>query len=84
MIRELFGAEEKAETIRPDFVVLPDSSIGFYSRPNYDDEGDQNGCAVLSIVELKKPGVSLGSKEKDQVWKYVKALEQTWIYQPLY
>ncbi|APG61996.1 hypothetical protein LPB140_03235 [Sphingorhabdus lutea] len=76
VIRELFGVQEKAETIRPDFVVLPDSSIGFYSRPNYDDEGDQNGCAVLSIVELKKPGVPLGSKEKDQVWKYVKALEQ--------
>lgn len=76
VIRELFGVDEKAETIRPDFVVLPDSSIGFYSRPNYDDEGDQNGCAVLSIVELKKPGVSLGSSEKDQVWKYVKALEK--------
>jgi hypothetical protein len=76
VIRELFGAEEKAETIRPDFVVMPDSSIGFYSRPNYDDDGDQSGCAVLSIVELKKPGVALGSKEKDQVWKYVKALEQ--------
>jgi hypothetical protein len=76
VIRELFGVDEKAETIRPDFVALPDSSIGFYSRPNYDDEGDQNGCAVLSIVELKKPGVSLGSSEKDQVWKYVKALEK--------
>lgn len=76
VIRELFGGEEKAETIRPDFVVMPDSSIGFYSRPGYDDDGDQTGCAVLSIVELKKPGVALGSKEKDQVWKYVKALEQ--------
>lgn len=76
VIRELFDVEEKAEIIRPDFVVLPDSSIGFYSRPSFDDEGDQNGCAVLSIVELKKPGVPLGSKEKDQVWKYVKALEQ--------
>lgn len=76
VIRELFCKEEKAETIRPDFVVLPDSSIGFYSRPNYDDEGDQIGCAVLSIVELKKPGVALGSDEKNQVWKYVKTLQQ--------
>ena len=76
VIRELFGGDEKAEKIRPDFVVMPDSSIGFYSRPGYDEDGDQSGCAVLSIVELKKPGVALGSKEKDQVWKYVKALEQ--------
>lgn len=75
VIRELFGKEEKAEAIRPDFVVMPDSSIGFYSRPSYDDEGDQIGCAVLSIVELKKPGVPLGDAEKGQVWKYVKALE---------
>lgn len=76
VIRELFGGTEKAETIRPDFVILPDSSIGFYSRPDYDKDGDEVGCAVLSIVELKKPGIPLGDKEKGQIWTYVKALEK--------
>ena len=42
----------------------PDSSIGFYSRPGYDDDGDQTSCAVLSIVELKKPGIALGADER--------------------
>ncbi|WP_298966606.1 ATP-binding protein, partial [uncultured Roseibium sp.] len=76
VIRNLFGGTEKAESIRPDFVILPDSSIGFYSRPYYDNEGDQKGCAVLSIVELKKPGVEIGSSEKEQVWNYIKSLEK--------
>lgn len=76
VIRELFGGKEKADTIRPDFVILPDSSMGFYSRSQYDDDGNHAGCAVLSIVELKRPGVPIGSDEKSQVWKYVVALEK--------
>lgn len=33
-----------------------------------------NGSSRLVIVELKKPGLVLGSEEKQQVWKYVKEL----------
>jgi hypothetical protein len=32
------------------------------------------GTSRFVIVELKKPGVQIGSDEKQQVWKYVKEL----------
>ena len=76
IVRELFNGTEQGLPIRPDFVVIPDGTAGFYSRPDYDRDGNETGCAVLSIIELKRPGVALGSKEKDQVWKYVKELER--------
>ncbi len=33
-----------------------------------------NGTARLVVVELKKPGLVLGSEAKQQVWKYIKEL----------
>jgi len=36
VIRKLFGSEEKASRQRPDFVMLPDGSVGFYSRDSHD------------------------------------------------
>jgi hypothetical protein len=62
---------------RPDFVVLPDASIGFYSRPSYDENNDENGVEHLIIIDLKTTGLHIGAKEKDQVWKYVKELRQS-------
>lgn len=61
---------------RPDFVVLPDSSVGFYGRPSYDDNHDEDGVDHLIIIDLKTTGLALGSKEKHQVWKYVKELRE--------
>lgn len=59
---------------RPDFVALPDASVGFYGRPSYDDEFEQDGVEHVAIIDLKTTGLALGSREKDQVWKYVKEL----------
>ncbi|MCA8457460.1 ATP-binding protein [Burkholderia multivorans] len=59
---------------RPDFVALPDSSVGFYARPSYDENHDEDGIDHLVIIDLKTTGLYLGGKEKDQVWKYVKEL----------
>lgn len=38
---------------RPDFVVMPDSSVGFYARSSFDDEYNENGRAHVVIVDLK-------------------------------
>jgi hypothetical protein len=60
--------------LRPDFVMLPDGSVGFYSRDAHDLGYEVNGVARLVIAEIKKPGIVIGSEHKDQAWKYVKEL----------
>lgn len=76
VIRTLFGdATGKGSRNRPDFVALPDSSVGFYARSSYDEEYNEDGLEHVVIVDLKTTGLPLGSKEKEQVWKYVKELK---------
>lgn len=76
VIRELFNADDTGSLRRPDFAILPDSTVGFYDRPAFDHEHNQSGVDTLVIVELKRPGIPLSSKEKLQVWNYVKELRQ--------
>ncbi len=42
--------------------------------PAWDKDFVERGTATLVIVELKRPGVQIGSEEKAQVWKYVREL----------
>lgn len=75
IIKTIFkDATGKGTRNRPDFVALPDSSVGFYARPSYDENHDEDGVDHLVIIDLKTTGLYLGGKEKDQVWKYVKEL----------
>lgn len=74
VIQKLFGQDIKGSRNRPDFVVLPDGSAGFYAYPRYNDDGAEMGVDRLVIVELKKPGVTVGEEQKSQCWKYVKEL----------
>ncbi len=75
VIKTIFRDEGgKGTRNRPDFVALPDSSVGFYARASYDENHDEDGVEHLVIIDLKTTGLALGSKEKDQVWKYVKEL----------
>ncbi len=76
VIRELFGGKEQGSLKRPDFAVLPDSTVGFYELPSYDGDHNQSGCDTLIIVELKRPGVPLGIDEKNQVWGYIRELRE--------
>jgi hypothetical protein len=59
---------------RPDFVVLPDSSIGAYSADAYADSGEPNGLRKVLIVELKKGGFNVTQKEVDQARDYAKEI----------
>lgn len=80
VIRDLFGVKGGKGTLnRPDFVILPDSSVGFYACSSFDEEYNEDGIAHVVIVDLKTTGLSLGSKEKEQVWKYVKELKKKGI-----
>jgi hypothetical protein len=76
VIRDLFRDKcGKGTMSRPDFVVLPDCSVGFYARSSYDEEYNEDGVEHVVIVDLKTTKLALGSKEKEQVWKYVKELK---------
>ncbi len=75
VIQRYLKSEQRGSRNRPDFVMTPDSSLGFYSLPDFDRETHNvTGVRRLVSVELKKPSVTIGSEEKGQVWKYVKEL----------
>lgn len=76
VIQKLYNSDVAGTTVRPDFAILPDSTVGLYSYPKYDIFGGEIGIDRLTIVELKKPGVPIGKEEKNQAWKYVKELLQ--------
>ena len=62
---------------RPDFVVLPDSSIGVYSCDAFDERHEVSGYATVVVVELKKGGFKVGHDEKDQALKYARELRRS-------
>jgi Histidine kinase-, DNA gyrase B-, and HSP90-like ATPase len=74
VVRELFGNDATSTLDRPDFVVLADGTVGFYSYPRFGEDMAEEGVEKLVIVELKKPGVTVGATQKEQGWKYVKLL----------
>ncbi len=76
VVKKIYGKEIKTSNNRPDFAVTPDSTVGCYSMPAWDKDFVERGTATLVIVELKRPGVQIGSEEKGQVWKYVRELKQ--------
>ena len=75
VIQKIFGDTGKGSLNRPDFVVVPDGTVGFYGYSRYDDDdGGEIGIASLTIVELKKPGVPIGRDEMSQPSKYIEEL----------
>jgi Histidine kinase-, DNA gyrase B-, and HSP90-like ATPase len=76
VIQKLFKAHGTGSLQRPDFAILPDGTVGFYDRPSFDTSHNQSGVDTLIIVELKRPSVPLGAKEKDQVWSYITELRE--------
>ncbi len=75
VIRKLLKIKKgKGSLNRPDFVVLPDGTAGFYSYPKYDQEGNEAGIEKLVVIELKKPGIKISEEHKNQCWKYIKEL----------
>jgi hypothetical protein len=70
----LGGTEQQVAHRRPDFVALPDRSIGIYSAAFYEDRGEISGIRQILVVELKKGGFKLSQKELDQARDYSKEL----------
>ena len=74
VIRKIFGSTDTGSRQRPDFVMLPDGSVGLYSRDAHDLGHDVDGVSRLVIAEIKKPNVVIGSVQKGQAWRYVTEL----------
>ncbi|MET4173883.1 hypothetical protein ABIB99_004983 [Bradyrhizobium sp. LA6.1] len=74
VIRKVFGASSVGSRNRPDFVIVPDGSVGLYSRDAYDDGHEVDGVSRLVIAEIKRVGVTIGMEQKSQAWKYVREL----------
>jgi hypothetical protein len=74
VIQRLFGATMTGSRNRPDFVIVPEGSVGFYSRDAYDSGHEVGGVARLVVAEIKKVGVTIGMDQKQQAWKYVSEL----------
>jgi hypothetical protein len=75
VIKRLLGGTAQGSLNRPDFVILPDGSVGLFARPAFDDQHEVIGVAHLIVVELKRPGISIGMDQKNQAWKYVVELQ---------
>jgi hypothetical protein len=74
VIQNLFQSDVKGSRNRPDFAILPESTVGSYSYHKYDDDGGEIGIDRLVVVELKKPGIPISTDEKGQCWRYVSEL----------
>ena len=83
IVRELFrGDATGISQIRPDFVALPDRSIGVYNTDSFDADGEVAGITKVLIVELKHGGATLTRKEVAQPEDYVAALRSANVVQP--
>jgi hypothetical protein len=78
VVREMLGGG-KVETPlkRPDFVMLEDSSLGFYSRDSYGETGEVNGLAKVLIIELKRGGFNITKKEWRQADDYTQEIKKS-------
>lgn len=74
VIQQLFGVKTRGSLHRPDFVIVPDGSVGLYSDDLYDEAFEVCGVRRLVVAEIKKPGVEIGSAQIEQAWKYVQEL----------
>ena len=72
----LGGADYKPPKRRPDFVVLPETSIGAYCADAYDAGGEICGIRKVAILELKKGGFCVTQKEADQARDYAKEIRK--------
>lgn len=62
---------------RPDFVILPDSTIGVYSCDNFNENHEPIEFSKIVIVELKRVGIAIDDKQKDQALYYARSIKKS-------
>lgn len=74
VIRNLFKnqvAQVNQPRNRPDFVVLPDASIGLYSCDAYGADNEVNGIDKVLVIELKRGDFAITVNEMRQAEDYI-------------
>lgn len=78
IVKSFFGdAVLSTPQRRPDFVAIPDASIGLYSSDAFDKNHEVSGVADVVIVELKKGGFTVSNGEKDQAMHYAREIRKS-------
>jgi hypothetical protein len=78
VVKTFFGsAVLETPNRRPDFLIIPDSSIGIYSRDAFDESHNIAGLDSVIIVELKRGGFELTYKEKNQALDYAREIRNS-------
>lgn len=82
VIRTLLGGtDDELSKRRPDVVALPDQSVGAYSADAHDENGEVNGIRKVVIVELKKGGFDVTTKELRQGEDYAIEIQKAKLVQ---
>lgn len=80
VIVDLLGVEDYASENRkkrPDFVVLPNSTLGIFSSYSYEEDSNViEGYDEILIIELKKGGSNIADKEMTQAVNYAKEIKK--------
>lgn len=81
VIKKLFkspdGPSKDMARKRPDYVALPDQSIGAYSTEHFDLNNEVDGIAKVIVVELKRGGFTVNKHEVTQAEEYCLELLMT-------
>jgi len=80
VIKTLLGdkvVKIKSPRRRPDFIALPDSSIGIYSHDSFDERGEVTGLGKVLIVEIKRGGFVVTNKEMRQAEDYANEIRKS-------
>jgi hypothetical protein len=82
VVRELFNKQGiDASRSRPDFVVLPDTSIGFYAADEF-TKGEVSGIRKILILELKRGGFCVTQKNSIRRGITQRNCEQRAVHRP--
>lgn len=68
------GFKAKESRLRPDFVVLPDSTISIHSYDKFNENNESNDIEKILFIELKKGGSKIDLKERTQAENYINIL----------
>jgi Histidine kinase-, DNA gyrase B-, and HSP90-like ATPase len=78
VVKKFFGETDlEFPKKRPDFVIVPESSIGIYACDDFDEKHEVSGFRSVVIVEIKKGGFTITDVEKNQAMKYARELRKS-------
>jgi hypothetical protein len=68
------GFKAKESRLRPDFVVLPDSTISIHSCDKFNEDNESDDIEKILFIELKRGGFKIDLNERTQAEKYINIL----------